>query len=272
MNYSVLMSVFWKENANFLNTAIQSIVDQTVKTNDFVIICDGPLGKEKNKILREFSCKYPYIKIFRNKKNLGLGVSLNKGISLCKNNIIMRMDSDDYSLPNRAEEQLKIISEGYDITSSYVGEFVSDYRIPEYLKKIPITNQDILKFVKKRNPFNHPAVMFLKDKVIECGNYSDIKYRQDYELWIRMLGNGCVAKNIPIPLVNMRIGNGMIERRFTKDTVACDKYVRKQLFKYNFINKFEYLCLSLGYKIVYILPISIKKIFYKRITRKAYDK
>lgn len=179
----------------------------------------------------------------------------------------MRMDSDDLAKENRAEIQLKII-ENCDITSSAVSEFETNPNIIESYRKLPITDKQIKKFIKKRSPFNHPATMFRKSAVLKAGNYSETPYREDYDLWIKMIKVGCVCLNTDEVLVNMRIGNGMIDRRFTKDAKKGTRIIRKKLLKNKLINPFEYLLYSVADFIIGIMPKKIKKIVYKKVLRK----
>ena len=103
-NYSVLMSVYHKEKAEFLREALDSIWNQTVQTDDFVLVCDGPLNEELDSVIAEHEKAHPgVLHVIRLEKNGGLGNALNIGIKQCKNELIARMDSDDISYPDRCE-------------------------------------------------------------------------------------------------------------------------------------------------------------------------
>ena len=115
-NYSVLMSVYHKEKAEFLREALDSIWNQTVQTNDFVLICDGPLNEELDSVIEEHVKAHPdVLHVTRLEKNGGLANALNIGIKLCKNELVARMDSDDISYPDRCERQLKIFESRDDV-------------------------------------------------------------------------------------------------------------------------------------------------------------
>ena len=106
-NYSVLMSVYHKEKPEYFRAAIESILNQTVKTNDFVIVCDGPLNEGLDNVITEVVTANPGLfNIYRMTENKGLAIALNNGILQCKNQIIARMDSDDISRNDRMEKQL----------------------------------------------------------------------------------------------------------------------------------------------------------------------
>ena len=106
--YSVLMSVYRKENPEFFRIAIESMLKQTIPTNDFVLVCDGPLTPKLDQVIQTLSDQYQDIfQIIRLETNCGLGNALNTGLKICKNELVARMDSDDISLLNRCELQLK---------------------------------------------------------------------------------------------------------------------------------------------------------------------
>ena len=101
-DYSVLMSVYKNEKAEYLRTAMNSMWNQTVVTNDFVLICDGPLTEEIDEVIKDMQLQHPdELHVIRLKQNRGLGRALRAGVLECKNELIARMDSDDISLPER---------------------------------------------------------------------------------------------------------------------------------------------------------------------------
>ena len=123
--YSVLMSVYAKEKPEYLRQSIESILAQTVAADEFVIVCDGPLTEELDKVLAEYeNSRQDFFKIIRQKENKGLGIALNTGLSQCANSLVARMDSDDVSMPDRMERQLAVFAEkNVDIVSGTVAEF-----------------------------------------------------------------------------------------------------------------------------------------------------
>lgn len=109
--YSVLMSVYSKENPAWLKLAIESIQDQTLPTSDFVLVCDGPLTPELDGVIAEKHCQMGEIlMVVRLEKNVGLGNALNEGIKHCRNELVARMDSDDIAYPDRCEKQVAIFN------------------------------------------------------------------------------------------------------------------------------------------------------------------
>lgn len=228
--YSVLMSVYYKEAAEHLQTAMESIWKQTIPADEFILVCDGPLNKDLNEVIEKMDETHPELLVVRLRKNVGLGNALNIGISYCRNEIIARMDSDDISRPDRCEQQLDVFRKNpkISICSGIVEEFSVSTEHIEARRIPPETHNEIVDFAKKRNPFNHPCVMYKKSAVEAAGGYHDFYLLEDYYLWIRMLQKGSIGYNIQKPLLWMRAGSDMYKRR------AGWKYAESQraLFKY----------------------------------------
>ncbi len=216
MNYSVLMSVYSKEKPAHLLKSIQSVLNQTVLTDDFVIICDGPLTDDLYEVLHSFEILHPRMfNIQKREKNEGLGSALSYGIKIVKNDIVMRMDSDDICVRDRAEKQLKLM-ETYDLVGSWISEFERDEDNIIGYRRVPQNYLEIRKYAKKRCPFNHPTVMFKKEIILNAGNYQTMLFVEDYYLWIRILLNSEKVYNSQEVLVNMRSGRDMRARRSGK--------------------------------------------------------
>lgn len=215
MNYSVLMSVYYKEKPEFLRQSMESILAQTVVTDDFVLVCDGPLTTELDNVIASFQQRMGGIlHVVKLEKNGGLGNALNVGIKQCKNELVARMDSDDIAHPDRCEKQLRVFqTSDVDIVSGTVEEFSVAPDTIDAKRVLPETHAEIIEFAKRRNPFNHPCVMYKKSVVEAAGGYQDMYLLEDYYLWLRMLQNGSKGYNLQEPLLWMRGGSEMYKRR-----------------------------------------------------------
>ena len=230
MNYSVLMSVYYKEDPEYLRESMESILHQTIPTNDFVLVCDGPLNEKLDAVILDMQEKFNgALHVVRLAQNGGLGNALNVGIKHCRNDIVARMDSDDISHPDRCEKELKVLeNEEIDIVSAGVQEFVGNVENVDSIRIPPETQEEILAFAKKRNPFNHPCVMYRKSAVEDAGGYQDFYLLEDYYLWLRMLLNGSKGYNIQTSLLWMRAGSEMYKRRSGSKYAAS----QRKLFKF----------------------------------------
>lgn len=267
--YSVLMSVYVKEKPEYLRTAMESIWNQSVKTDDFVLVCDGPLTAGLDSVIEQTEKEHPELTVIRLEKNLGLGKALNRGIKFCKNELVARMDSDDISRTDRCERQLEIFGKYPEISicSGTVEEFSKSTDLIESRRVVPEKQNDILAFARKRNPFNHPCVMYKKTAVEDAGGYQDFFLLEDYYLWIRMLQKGFAGYNIQQPLLWMRAGSEMYKRR------AGWKYAMSQrcLFKYmrdtGFISKTQHFSSSVIRGAISLIPNNVRKYFFKVLVR-----
>ena len=271
MSYSVLMSVYYKEKPLFLKRSIDSVMEQTIAPDDFVIVCDGPLTPELDEVLLQSCERYGCLNILRKEKNEGLGSALHDGLLITKNEIIMRMDSDDVCLKHRAEIQLPFMNE-YELVGSSISEFEnSEDNIIGY-RVVPTKQKDIEQFAKRRNPFNHPSVMFRKSTILKAGNYQTLLYVEDYFLWVRVLLLGSKVANISEPLVNMRSGLIMRSRRSGKTYRNSIKNLRKFMLDNKMISKLRYFGLSIEQTAFLLVPVRIKEHLYSIFLRKKKAK
>lgn len=270
-NYSVLMSVYYKEKPEYLKEAIDSILNQTVKTDDFVIVCDGPLTEGLDKVIADYVKTYSGLfTVYRLSRNMGLAKALNNGILQCKNELIARMDSDDISAPDRIEKQIVAINEKKtDIVGANIIEFVGNINNTGNSRIVPENNEDIITFAKKRSPFNHPTIMYKKSAVIAAGFYEDYRFFEDYNLWATMLNMGYKGYNIQENLLYMRGGEEMYKRRGGFSYVGCIYRFKKHLKKIGFIGEKDFLVGVLGHAVVSIIPNGIREKIYSKLLRKA---
>lgn len=269
--YSVLMSVYKTEKAEYLRQSMESIYNQTIPTSDFVLICDGPLTQELDTVILEMQVKFgDVLHVIRLKENVGLGQALNIGVLKCKHDLIARMDSDDISEAFRCEHELLAFQEHPDVSiiGSVVGEFSSTPDIIESKRVVPEKNEAIIAFAKKRNPFNHPSVMFKKNDVLAVGNYPPIRYIQDYYLWVTMLINGYKGYNIQEPLVLMRTNQALFKRRSGKFYIKLQLDLLKFMNQNNFIHKWEYIVFAVLRSISGLLPNRLRQYIFLNILRK----
>lgn len=269
-NYSVLMSVYIKEKPQFLSSSINSILEQTVLTDDFVLVCDGPLTDDLNSVISKYVNKYPGLfNILRLEKNVGLGRALNAGMQVCRNELIARMDSDDISIKDRCERQLRKFESNpeLDILSGTVLEFEGREDNIISAKKLPERNDDIHRYAKRRCPFNHPAVMYKKSSVLKAGGYLDFPLFEDYYLWIRMMRRGVTAYNIPEPVCLMRGGVDMYSRRGGMSYLKKAWRFRLYMLKNGYCGFADFFSSMTGQFIMAVLPARLRMYLYMKILR-----
>lgn len=267
-NYSVLMSVYQKEKAEFLRASMDSMWNQTVKTNDFVLVCDGPLTETLENVIEEMTVSHPEINVIRLKKNSGLGNALNEGLKHCKNDLVARMDSDDISLPQRCEVELKafMTHSDIDICSGTILEFQGEPGNVVGKRVLPAENSKIRDYSRKRNPFNHVAVMFSKKAVEAAGGYVETFHLfEDYYLWIRMLQNGARGWNVEEPIVYVRMSDDAYMRRggiaYTREMLRFHQWI----YSTGWSSKADFMTGAIPHMIVCIMPNEVRRAVYKRL-------
>lgn len=270
--FSVLMSVYYKDNPLYLKEALNSIYfNQTLKPDQIVIVQDGHLGDEIREILGDFQKKtHNIITLVSLKNNVGLGRALQEGLKYCRNDLIARMDSDDISLRNRFETQIDymISNPNVSVLGGFIEEFISDKDKIIRIKEVPTTSETLNKVIKKRNPINHMTVVFRKKVILKHGGYEHLELAEDYYLWIKLFGNNVTIVNLPQIFVKARLGHGFIRRRSSKKIVNSWKKIQKRLIEYGLINKFgSFLNIIKIYTFIYS-PSFIKKFVYNVFLRK----
>lgn len=273
-NYSVLMSVYYKENPEYLRLSIESMLRQTIKPEEFIIVKDGQLTKVLDEVINSYVKRYKELfTIIQLEKNGGLGRALNYGISASRNELIARMDSDDISLSNRCYQELKEFekNEKLTIVGGQINEFIE---MPDNIvgaRKVPLEYDEIKTFAKRRSPFNHPTVMYKKSKVIECGGYSEYGRKEDLDLFIRMINEGYYAKNLDEVLLLYRTSKENLQRR--KNWINCSEYiaVMYKFYKMKYIGTLDLCYVIFGQLVMFIMPEYIVNILSNRFLRNKVE-
>ena len=271
MKFSVLISIYAQENVEHLNLALNSLIRQTIKPDQIVLVKDGELTNELNELITSYVGISPEtFTIVSLEENRGLGVALNEGMVHCRNELIARMDGDDICHEKRFEKQLLLFEKNpiLDIVGSNIVEFDGSVENILSKRKMPLSDDEIKRFAKKRNPFNHVSVMYKKASVIDAGGYLDFLGFEDYYLWVRMILNEAICQNIDDNLVYVRTGSKMFKRRGGWIYAKKELKLLKTFHELAFLNKIEYLT-NFGMRfIVRIAPNFLRKWIYLNFARK----
>lgn len=268
MGFSVLMSVYQKEKAQYLNRAVESVFEQTLLPDEVVLIEDGPLTEELENVIADLKKKYPNLVTFRFEKNVKLGRALAKGVMLCKNELIARMDTDDIAVKERFELQYCYMTKHKEtaVCGGWLQEF-NDEGTHVKVKKMPKTNEQIKNYAKYRNPLNHMTVMFRRSAVLAAGNYEHFPLLEDYELWNRMIAAGNQMYNLPQTLVLMRTNDSMYERRGGFAYFRQYEKLRRKQKQLGLLNWAEYAKAAFLTAAVTLLPSFLRKWLYHKFLR-----
>ena len=274
MKFSVLLSVYGKDNASFFKEALLSVSkDQTVKPAQIVVVEDGPVPADiehsiEDTVKASPECEFTVV---RKPQNAGLAAALNTGLKACKYEWVARMDSDDISLPDRFEKQLAYIENhpSVDVIGGSIAEFTNTPGDMQSERHVGLDMKAIRKMAKTRTPMNHVSVMFKKSVVEKAGGYCEnFGKLEDYKLWVDLLGHHAVLANVDDVLVYVRTGNGFITRRSNRREIVDWDMLQSYLLGLGIINRFEALKNRLYIRAFIYMPGFLKVFLYKTVLRK----
>lgn len=231
MKFSVLISIYLKENPVFLRDAVDSVFDgQEVKPSEVVIVKDGPITLELESTCIDLQEKYPEVVLIGYERNRGLGYALQFGLERCTYSIVARMDADDLCVKNRFKTQLDyLVKNDLDVCGMNIEEFdkvPGDLGLRRIVPEHPQRS-----YWLRRNAMNHMTVMFKREAIEMVGGYQDMPGYEDYFLWLRLWNAGYCLSNVQEIGVFARVGNGMINRR--KGHLMVKRELR---FQYQLLN------------------------------------
>ena len=266
--FSVLMSLYIKEKPEYVEECFQSLLRQTVQANEWVVVEDGPLSDGLYEVLDRYEKEYPgLIKRVPRPVNQGLGMALQAGIPECSNELIARMDTDDICREDRFEKQLAEFEKDpdLDIIGSCIDEFEDTPKDIVASRNVPLTDEEIKKYQKRRDGFNHMTVMYKKSAVLGAGNYQPCPLMEDTYLWVRMMKNGVKCRNIGEPLVYARIGKDMFNRRGGWAYFKKYKAAFKMVYATGYISRLDYFSVISVQFIVALVPRKLRGWIFKKM-------
>lgn len=283
-DFSVSMCVYGKDNPDYFDAAIESVVNQTQKPKEIVITVDGPIPDTLERIIGKYQNEMLVpdidIKIIRLEKNMGHGEARRICFENCSCDLVALMDADDLSVSTRFEKQLSFLDKNPDI--SVVGGIITEFITADNptdrsrtagTRIVPEKDEEIKQYMKKRCPMNQVTVMFKKKDVAEVGGYLDWYCEEDYYLWIRLALAEKKFGNLPEILVDVRVGEEMYQRRggwrYFKSEAGIQNFMRqKGMIRYS-----RYLInVSERFIIQVLLPNWIRGWVFKRLARRPVMK
>lgn len=264
------MSVYKSESSDYLRLAIDSIYkNQSLKPNEIILVKDGNLNEDLENCISDLISKIPVLKVFGYSINKGLGYALNYGLKYCNNEIVFRMDTDDISVADRFERQLKVFNDHPNlvIVGGLIEEFNHTPGDLKQVRKVPISSSQIEAKKFSRSPFSHMTVAFKKSIILELGGYKDMPGYEDHYLWLRVLRK-YKGYNIPQVLVHARVGNDFIGRRQGIKFFKNELFFQNTLLKENLQTRTYYIKHLLVRVTPKLFPKFILNLLYRFILRK----
>lgn len=245
--YSALLCVCNEDKSEWLSVALDSMLCQTVKPDEIVLVQNGPLADSLDATIYRYKENNPeIIKILPLPDKVSVGLALQQGVLACSHGFIACMDADGYSVPTRIEEELGALFENkVDMVGSDIDEFVESTDNVVAHRKYPETPEQIYRFAKRKVPMAHSSVLFKKRMVLACGNYEDFYLAEDYALFIRLLGICAKGYNIQKTLVYKRVSEDFYEQRRGRKYFRAMTSFNKKFFKTKWFGYRDYVVRSI---------------------------
>lgn len=269
-NFSVSMCVYGRDNPEWFEVAVESILNQSVKPTEIVLVIDGPIPSELENVISKYE-RNTVFKIIRFAENQGHGNARRAGLAACSSELVAIMDADDISHSTRFERQLTEFSlhSDVDVVGGNITEFIDDPKNIVGARVVPTDNSEIIEYLKKRCPMNLVTVMFKKESVERVGGFIDWYCEEDYYLWIRMAQANMKFSNVPDNLVNVRVGKEMYDRRGGKKYFKSEARLQKYMLDNDVIGFGTYFMnISKRFIVQILLPNKLRGWVFKKFARK----
>lgn len=269
MKFSVLMSVYRNDRPEWLRECLDSVFGQTLPADEVVMVIDGPIAPELRSVVDDFALIHKELFVSPLPDNVGLGRALNHGLSLCSNDIIVRMDADDVSLPHRFKRLIETFESfpNVDAVSSWIDEFEGQHDNIVSSRRLPEFPYELNSFAKSRSPLNHAAAAFKRSALMLVGGYVHFPLYEDYYLWARLLQSGFKFYNIQESLLLVRVSSDMYKRRGGWEYAKTSAQFQWRLKKMGLISMFTALKNSFIRGTVFLMPNQLRAWFYKHFLR-----
>lgn len=269
--FSVCMSVYKNDNPADFSVAIDSILNQTVKPNEIILVEDGPVPAELENLITQIESRVDILKVVRLPKNVGHAGARQTAMNEASNDLIAVMDSDDIAVNNRFELQLKAFEQNNEasVIGGQIKEFVGtpDNIVGERI--VPQNDGDIKSYLKARCPLNLVTVMYRKSDVEKVGGFIDWYCEEDYYLWIRLAQSGFKFCNINENLVNVRVGKEMYQRRGGFKYFKSEAKLQGYMLRHGIIS-FPRYCYNVAgrFAVQVAMPNKLRGFIFQKLFRK----
>ncbi len=236
---SVLSSVY-NESLEEIRESLDSILSQSYRDFELIIVLDRPEYAEALALLQEYAEKDARVKVLVNEKNIGLALSMNYAAENAKGEYYLRMDADDVCYPNRFQMQYDAINGSeYDLVCGNYDFIDEDGNL---LPQKPglYTDAQMRALLPYRNIIHHPTVIMKAEAFWKAGAYRNYPCAQDYDLWLRMLCNGCKMHMMTEKLIKYRVrqASTTVQKRYKQSCTG--EYIRKLYQKGDKMRSYSY--------------------------------
>jgi len=268
--YSVVLPVYAGDKAAWFATSLQSVLDQSLPSDDVIIVVNGSIPDPLTGVVSEFCAQYPQVSALYLDQNQGTGGARNHGIRATKHELVAVQDADDVSLPNRMALLTDALVEdaGLVMVGGQIGEFAGDdpFEVTSY-RRVPTSESEVQHFAHKRMPVNGPTLMFRKTPVLAVGGYGEGTRSEDYLLIARLLASGAKINNIPEVVLHYRAGPEALARRRTWKHFRGFVATRVQVKRLGIGSWLDVAIPCAAQLALTITPQRVTELFYKKVLR-----
>ena len=307
IKFSLLMCIYEKDDPRHLARCLESIKSLTVAPSEIVIVKDGPLTPLLDETLNAQGFTAPVISgiasfvkgcemnVVSLPQSMTLGPARAAGVLAARHEWIAVMDSDDILVADRFEKQLAMIADNpqLGLVGGQIKEFTQPHKGAQQgqdgendchleidakanrsfsARIVPTSHEEIVKYAKWRNPFNHMTVMFRKDAALLAGNYRYFPWMEDYDLWARMIARGTKCANHPDILVEARVSRATFERRRGIEYIKSEWRLQKELKSLGIISIIGFVRNAALRIPARLMPGAVLGVVYKCFARREKQK
>ena len=265
-DFSVLMPTYDREDLlRMFGSAVESIYSNSLLPKQVIIVVDGPVGYDFSKRIREYEDRFNFEIIWLNERS-GITKALNEGLERVTSKWTFRADGDDINMNYRFEEQFSILQKGYDLVGGWAKEIDSTGLLLG-TRKVPETDEQIRKYIRYRNPFNHMTTAYSTERARKIGGYPDIYLREDYGMWASLIRDGAKSYNIQKVLVHASAGSGQYARRSGQVYLVAEYTLQKHLVRMNQSSPMMALVIGLLRALIFGSPRFMHSAIYRLFLR-----
>lgn len=271
-DFTVLMAVYWKDDPDLFRWALSSVFQNSMPPKQVLVVVDGEITQDLNKVTKELQGKHNNLSLIRLPTNIGLAGALNAGLAAVSSEWVARADADDINHPDRFEKIFSMIAKAEhqpDIVGTAIQE-VDECGSKVAVRSLPASDEEIKKFLMRRNPFNHMTTVFRAEPAKRAGGYPELYLKEDYGLWAKMISQGCRCRNLPDITVNAMTGSDFYARRGGFRYAQAEYGLQRFLYQCNvkplWMAGIDFL-LRGG---VFILPEMVRRRIYIHLLRRPF--
>lgn len=269
-----LFSVYAGDQAPALFESLWTMLRNQTQPLDWTVgVIEGDLTPDLEEVVSYFTeVAWSRIPKVNNKLNFGLPIALNQGLSqISESDVVLKIDTDDLYPSNRVQRTVEAftINPELSLFGGQVEEWNEDYSDFVGSRAVPLNHEQIVKYGKRRNPFNGPTVAFSADLAKKLGGFSQVGANEDYVLWAQMIQSGAVVQNSPEVLAFMRGGPDLVVRRSTARTRRGELEALRAIRKCGYFSTSTYCLHAVAKQLVRRLPIELNLYLYQYLRHRG---